>query len=166
MKGRIRSASLVLVTAASLAGCADIGFKRGGSAGDFAAAQHRCQAAGDTGYQGCMADAGWTTGAIETAPAATPSAAPAPASAPATAPSPTTPSPTTTHAEADLAPPTAAAATAARGASVPWWKFGGGAGELAAAEAACGGKTEPPTPAYLDCMKERGWRRIAFQAAK
>ncbi len=181
---------LVWICAAlTLGGCGEMVFKRGAGPGDMAGAQAACRAEtdGGTAYATCMeqrgyvivggesplfvagADAGaagssapaskpsslFVEGATSTSESTAPVAAAQPAAAPAAASPPAVAPPLDPDEEVEIA---------------SWWKFGGTADQLAAAQAACVaklGNAHRPAPggtqvtrAMIGCLKDAGWRGI------
>jgi hypothetical protein len=141
-----------------LAACGDVAFKRGGSATDFEAAQHRCaDKEGDAAsYRACLEEAGWTTKNwdIDSVSDRSVSASQAPKPVEASA-----PISKTSDKIAPASAPSAIEATLYRVNA--WWKTGGSADALNLALAACTDSSSHGASvvsrAMLDCMAARGW---------
>lgn len=180
----------VLGAAFALSACGEMVFKRGAGPGDMAGAQADCRAnaQGESAYVACMEKAGYVilgsqdsvfVDGSASAAAGQPKGdrpstlfvegAVAPPSAPAVQPLP---------APVPVAPTRVTAAPAAAPALDPleqvdvvsWWKLGGSADALAAAQAGCIdrlGNAHRPAPdstkftrAMIGCLRDAGWRGI------
>ena len=162
-------------------GCTEMMFKRGAGPGAMATAQQDCRAASD--YAACLEARGFTV--KEGGEPLLAALAPVPV---ATAASPATATATTTGAAIAAKPALASAPGLQSSAAAPavvaaapadplqpvkvgsWWKLGGNAGALAAAQAACVktlGNAHRPAPdshlvttGMLECLRAEGWRGL------
>ncbi len=165
--------SAILVAGlASLCGCGEVAFKRGGGGADaLAAARASCRAENpDAGaVHACLLRQGWHV--VDLAP----DAAPAAAAAPAVTPAPRQAAPGVSAAQpAPIAPVTETAAPAGNISVGSWFKFGGGSGELNDAVAACvavlGPDNQPAagyhlvTAALYKCLGTHGWHGLGHGA--
>ncbi len=157
-------------------GCTEMMFKRGAGPGAMATAQQDCRAAGD--YAACLEARGFTVKdsgeplLASLVPAPVPAAA-SPAATPATGEVPlaNASKPAAAGAPTVTSPPAAAPVDPLQSVKVgSWWKLGGNAGALAAAQAACVntlGNAHRPAPdshlvtiGMLECLRAAGWRGL------
>ncbi len=161
-----RSLSAMLLAGLLLAGCGEIGIKRGAGSDAFAADQRAChqRSADDAAYKSCLSAAGWTVAGLD--------ADPVPPPAPVAPSSPVPPAPAAATGLAPLpAAPSAPSAAAVDPTGIEtvdsWWKIGAGSQDLSAAVAACvtvlGSAQQPDsgvhhvTHALHACLTQHGW---------
>jgi hypothetical protein len=152
-------------------GCAEVSFKRGGSAADFDADKLACNreiADSEQTLAACMEKRGWFLHQFDEA-AAGPEKVSDETSTTETA-SPDAATIDAPAAENAAKPKTSKKAKAKPAAPVAigtWFKFGAGPDALATDQAACVGElgeehriqstSQPVSPAMRECMKQRGW---------
>lgn len=153
--------SSTLCAAVLLSACGELAYKRGAGADAFQAAQAACRDDA-AGMQACMARLGWTRVELDRLNPGV-----------SVMPQLDNRAPARTAAEEDARldalPPGAALAIAS------WWKFGGGPEDLVAAQRDCArrlgvahplplaadGVSQWADSAYLQCMRQAGWRGLA-----